>query len=58
MTETQAARLAQEVLELFKKARTGVVFVSPILFKGRSALEIEAIKAKVVAQVREELRLE
>jgi hypothetical protein len=44
---TQAQQAAQEVLKLFKQANAGVTHVSPLLFKGKSRAEVEAIKLAV-----------
>lgn len=38
---------AQEILALFVRAKTGVRYVSPILFEGKTGAEIRAIKRRI-----------
>jgi hypothetical protein len=45
MTDSQ--RAAQETLNLFVRAKTGVKFVSPILFEHLTPAEVEALKERV-----------
>ena len=49
---TDAERAAAEILELFARAGSGVVFVSPLLFKGRSVAEVENVKERIRAIIK------